>query len=95
MLPPMSEVSLHEIAQRHGASLLLRFGSTLRGGTHPRSDMDVGGPFGNGVPGFELQVSGDGATDSKKIQLAKGKHVFYCTIPGHREAGMEGTLTTT
>ena len=48
----------------------------------------------DGVPGFELQVSGDGDTDSKKIQLAKGKHVFYCTIPGHREAGMEGTLTT-
>lgn len=46
-----------------------------------------------GVPGFELQVSGDGDTDAKKIDLAKGKHVFYCTIPGHREAGMEGTLT--
>jgi plastocyanin len=25
--------------------------------------------------------------------LARGKYVFYCTVPGHREAGMQGTLT--
>jgi plastocyanin len=28
-------------------------------------------------------------------ELAPGKYVFYCTVPGHREGGMEGNLTVT
>ncbi len=34
---------------------------------------------------------GDAATASTK--LAAGTYAFFCTIPGHREAGMEGQLT--
>jgi plastocyanin len=38
-------------------------------------------------------------TNSKEAvqlnNLAAGKYVFYCTVPGHREAGMEGDLTVT
>jgi uncharacterized cupredoxin-like copper-binding protein len=45
------------------------------------------------VPGFELKVSGDGSTSASKVDLKKGKYEYYCTIPGHEEAGMKGTLT--
>ena len=39
------------------------------------------------VPGFQLEVDGDGDTDAKKIDLKPGKYIFYCDIPEHRAAG--------
>jgi plastocyanin len=45
------------------------------------------------VPGFQIEVSGEGDEVTKKVDLKPGKYEFYCTIPGHEEAGMKGTLT--
>jgi len=59
---------------------------TSAGGAH---DLVFDGAY----PGFQVEVSGSGSTDSQKIDLKPGKYTFYCNFPGHRAAGMEGTLT--
>jgi plastocyanin len=33
------------------------------------------------------------STASKTIDLAAGSYTFLCTVPGHAQAGMQGTLT--
>jgi plastocyanin len=34
-----------------------------------------------------------GGSKSLALNLKPGTYKFYCTVPGHRQAGMEGTLT--
>jgi plastocyanin len=41
----------------------------------------------------EVQPFTAGKQSVQLSNLAAGKYVFYCTVPGHREAGMQGNLT--
>ena len=34
-----------------------------------------------------------GGTQTLKLALTPGTYAYYCTVPGHRQAGMQGTLT--
>jgi plastocyanin len=45
-------------------------------------------------PGFKLEA-GSGKSDELKVDLRRGEYTIYCDIPGHREGGMEGTITAT
>ncbi|MGA7281847.1 MAG: hypothetical protein WBZ40_08690 [Acidimicrobiia bacterium] len=40
-----------------------------------------------------LHVANKGDTDMGTVPLKPGTYTLYCTIKGHREQGMEGTLT--
>jgi uncharacterized cupredoxin-like copper-binding protein len=35
----------------------------------------------------------EGSSKTLALNLPAGKYKFYCSVPGHRQAGMEGTLT--
>jgi plastocyanin len=46
---------------------------------------------GNGVE--EVSDTITGSDTSLTLTLEPGEYEFYCAVPGHREGGMEGTLT--
>jgi plastocyanin len=47
------------------------------------------GPVVGATPTF------DDATKTLTLKLTAGDYTFYCSVPGHRAAGMVGTLTVT
>jgi plastocyanin len=53
-------------------------------------DVAIEDSAGEEVGATELIASGD---DSTTVDLKPGTYHFFCTVPGHREAGMEGVLT--
>ena len=41
----------------------------------------------------EGETVGQGGDSKATAELKKGKYEFYCPVDGHKQAGMEGTLT--
>ena len=54
-------------------------------------------PHNIAIKGNGVDVKGDvvssGATSTVTAVLKPGTYTFYCSVPGHEAAGMQGTLT--
>jgi len=42
---------------------------------------------------FRTPILDGGASETITVNLPAGEYIFYCSIPGHEAAGMQGTLT--
>jgi len=58
---------------------------------HLTNDAQI--PHNVEVEGAGVSDTVTGADTSLDVTLEPGEYVFYCAVPGHREGGMEGTLT--
>jgi uncharacterized cupredoxin-like copper-binding protein len=52
-------------------------------------DVQIEGPDGD-IGGTDETTGG---SVTAEVELEPGEYTFYCSVPGHREAGMEGPLT--
>jgi len=52
-------------------------------------DVKIEDSAGKEVGGTEIVAEG---SESAVVELEPGTYTFYCSVPGHRQAGMEGKL---
>lgn len=76
------------------SSLTAKAGKVTLDMSNPSSS---GQPHGISITGNGVNAGGNvvqpGQSATATATLKPGKYTFFCPVPGHREAGMQGTLT--
>jgi nitrite reductase (NO-forming) len=95
-------------AMQDGRMVYLGVGGTIEGDVNPDLVVQPGDtteliiingdgmPHDLAIPDLDVQiatVNSQGQTRSAVFEVGEaGSYTYYCTIPGHRQAGMEGKL---
>ena len=84
----------------NGLNLQLRNTATVnvdRPSANAGNSIQVGNlDMGNaslGVAGIGATPTFSGGKKTLVVKLKPGTYTFFCSVPGHRQAGMQGTLT--
>ncbi|HTE63115.1 MAG TPA: c-type cytochrome [Solirubrobacteraceae bacterium] len=76
---------------------------TFKDAEAPAGQLEIDSPNESSTP-HDISLEGggvnekgevvqDGGTSMVNVDLQPGDYTFYCSVPGHREGGMEGKLT--
>jgi mono/diheme cytochrome c family protein len=94
-----AENGVLEIPADPGGSLAYEFADAEA----PAGPLTIQSPNESSVP-HDISLEGggvdergevvqDGGVSEVQVDLQSGEYTFYCSVEGHRQAGMEGTLT--
>ena len=103
--PPPSSGATSTVKLSADPSGALKFTTTKLTAKAGNVTIAMLNPSGSGVPhGIAVQGNGvdqdgkivqPGGTSTDKLNLKPGTYQLYCPVPGHKAAGMIGTLTVT
>jgi uncharacterized cupredoxin-like copper-binding protein len=80
-------------------SIKLAGGDNLKGGTYKFAVDNIGkiqhdlAIEGNGIKETKTPLINAGQSKSLDVALKPGKYTFFCTVPGHEQAGMKLQVT--
>lgn len=63
---------------------------TMTDDGHASHAMEIQGP---GIAASRSSIVGPGGTATLTVTLKSGSYTLFCPVPGHRQAGMQTTLT--